>query len=229
MKKFILLLAICSLLIYHSYGQIFPIFPFPEVELTVSEKDAEIYVNNKLIKKGNATIVVPRKSCVFVKIVKAGYFIEEVKYCKKKYEPKPPKTDYITLTKDDSYWGSVSMDISNKDMTIIVNKKKSETQAWKLISQIIMSYFDIIEISDKETGYLRTAWVVQTYSKATIRTRVIIKQSDSSPLTYKIKIISEKSNEQKASVKDDEKFSKWDRVLRKYEGIVSEIQTRLKK
>ena len=48
------------------------------------------------------------------------------------------------------------------------------------------------------------------------------------PLYYKIKLISEQSGEAGTSPKSDEKFQEWNRVLRKYEGVVTEIQNRLK-
>ena len=108
-----------------------------------------------------------------------------------------------------------------------ISTKKKEDAAWKLISQIILSYFDIVEVTDKSTGYLRTAWVAQTYNASTIRTRIILKQSSSEPLQYKIKICSEISNSRDAKVKNDEDFKEWDRILRKFEPIINEVQTRL--
>jgi hypothetical protein len=46
-------------------------------------------------------------------------------------------------------------------------------------------------------------------------------------LAYKIKLISEVANSEKVSVKSDEMFMDWDRVLRKYREIIREAQTRL--
>jgi len=102
-------------------------------------------------------------------------------------------------------------------------------EAWRLISQIITSYFDVIEVTDRETGYLRTAWVVQTFKQNTIRTRVIVKLGSSDPLTYKVKLVSEESGQPMTSVKSDELFKEYDRVLRKYKEIINEIETRLTK
>ena len=99
--------------------------------------------------------------------------------------------------------------------------------AWKLMSQIIETYFDVIEVTDRETGYLRTAWVAQTFKQRTIRTRMIVKLGSTDPLTYKIKLVSEQAGAAQTSVKNDELFKEWDRVLRKYKEVIHEIQTRL--
>jgi hypothetical protein len=62
----------------------------------------------------------------------------------------------------------------------------------------------------------------------TIRTRLIIKESSSEPLVFKVKLISEESNLPLTSVKSDELYKEWDRVLRSYSDIISELQARLK-
>ncbi len=131
------------------------------------------------------------------------------------------------MKKDDAYDATEATDMANIDIEIKTNKP--EMEAWKLISQIITSYFDVIEVTDRETGYLRTAWVVQTFKQNTIRTRVIVKLGSSEPLTYKVKLVSEESGQPMTSVKSDELFKEYDRVLRKYKEIINEIETRLTK
>ncbi len=66
-----------------------------------------------------------------------------------------------------------------------------------------------------------------TYMQNTIRSRVIIKLGNSSPYTIKIKLVSEYSGEAGTSSKADEKFREWDRVLRRYENLIGDLQTRL--
>jgi len=105
---------------------------------------------------------------------------------------------------------------------------RSEADAWKILSQITMNYFDNIELADKETGYIRTSWNVKTFLGNTIRTRIIVKQADVSPLKYTIKLVSEQSRAAKTSVKDDELFLPWDRILNTYKDVISEFQSRLK-
>ena len=197
------------------------------VRLGVSEPDAKIFVDGKLMGSGQLEIVVLSYSCVNVKIEKVGYLTENITFCYKPNYSPPPKTYYVEMKKDDAFDATEATDMANIDIEIKTNKPEAE--AWKLISQIVTSYFDVIEVTSRETGYLRTSWVVQTFKQNTIRTRVIIKLGNSDPLSYKVKLISEQSGQPQTSVKSDELFKEWDRVLRKYKEIINEIQTRLVK
>lgn len=87
---------------------------------------------------------------------------------------------------------------------------------------------DVVEVTDKETGYLRTAWQLQAFKQNTIRTRIIVKQSSENPLAFKIKVVSEESRRPRTSAKSDELYRDWDRVLRKYKDVITEVQSRLR-
>ncbi|MCH9660219.1 MAG: hypothetical protein K0U54_04825 [Bacteroidetes bacterium] len=198
-----------------------------KVELGTSEGDAEIYINGKLIGKGSAVVTVPSDDCVTVIARKVGFLTERIEFCNKKKMTKPPKTYYIEMQRDDAYDASIQTDIANVDIEVKVDKMEKD-RAWKLINQIVLSYIDVIEMTDKETGYLRTAWSLKTFRQNTVRTRIIIKESSSDPLVYKIKLVSEASGLPLVSVKSDELFKEWDRVLRSYSDVVSEFQARIK-
>jgi hypothetical protein len=197
-----------------------------EVQLSTSETDAEIYIDGKLMGKGSAEVVILSNSCVTVRVEKIGYLTETITFCNKKHDAVPPKTYYVKMAKDDAYDASIQTDIANIDIEL--KTKLTETDAWKLISMIVTSYFDVIEVTDRETGYLRTSWVVQSFQQNTIRTRMIVKLGDTDPLTYKIKLVSEESKKPGTSVKSDELYREWDRVLRKYSNVIDELQSRLK-
>jgi len=196
-----------------------------KIELSVSEQDADIIVDGKLLGKGSLTITVPKNSCVNVKVVKVGFLRYEVEFCNRKDLSKPPKKYFVDMQRDDAYNASVRTDIANVDIEIKTTNGKDS--AWKLINQIVLSYSDVIEITDKETGYIRTAWQLKTFTQNTIRTRIIVKQSSDSPLAFKIKLVSEESQRPLTSVKSDELYREWDRVLRKYKDFISEAQSRL--
>ena len=196
-----------------------------EIRFSVSETEAKIFVEGKLIGTGQVQIIVPSHSCVTVKVEKASFLTTTIEFCNKPEFTAPPKTFYMQLEKDDSYDATEATDIANVD--IEVKTKKSEAEAWKLMSQIITSYFDVIEVTDRETGYLRTSWVAQTFKQRTIRTRMIVKLGSTEPLAYKIKLVSEQAGAAQTSVKSDELFKEWDRVLRKYKEVIREIQTRV--
>jgi len=195
------------------------------VRFTCSEPDAKIYVDGKLMGVGQYEVVVQSYTCVVVKVEKTAFLTGSIEFCNKPNFAPPPKAYHMVMEKDDSYDASEATDIANLDIEI--KTKKSEIDAWKLLSQIITTYFDVIEVTDRETGYLRTSWVVQTFKQRTIRTRMIVKLGSTDPLTYKVKLVSEQSNSPQMSVKNDEYFKEWDRVLRKYKEVIYEIQTRL--
>jgi hypothetical protein len=198
-----------------------------DVHVVCSEKDASIYANEVLVGTGNAIVTVPGYKELLIRVEKKGYETYTIILYNKPRTPAPPKTLYVELLKkDESFELSVQTDLVNRD--IEVSTLKSEDDAWKVISRIVTSYFDVLEVTDKETGYIRTAWSVENFSKSIVRTRVIIKLSSSNPLAYKIKIVSEYSDDPSVSIKDDQKFKNWDRCLRKYNDLIPEMQSRLK-
>ncbi|PQB03824.1 hypothetical protein [Aureitalea marina] len=197
------------------------------IEVGTSESDAEIYVNGKMVGKGTVEVTVPSNDCVTVIAKKIGFLTERIEFCNKKKMTSPPKTYYIEMQRDDAYDASVQTDIANIDIELKVNKTDKD-EAWKLINQIVLSYIDVIEMTDKETGYLRTAWELKTFKQNTVRSRIIVKEASDDPLTFKVKLVSEASGLAMVSVKSDELFKEWDRVLRRYEGVIDEFQARVK-
>jgi len=195
------------------------------VRLGISEADAKVFIDGKLMGTGQMEIMIPANACVNIRVEKIGFLVEIITFCNKPNYAPPPKTYYLEMKKDDAFDASEATDMANIDIEIKTHKP--EIDAWRLISQIITSYFDVIEVTDRETGYLRTSWVMQTFKQNTIRTRMIVKLGNSDPLTYKIKLVSEQSGQPQTSIKSDELFREWDRILRKYKEVIHEIQTRL--
>jgi hypothetical protein len=197
------------------------------VNVNSSESDAKIFVDGKDLGTGSLKVRIPNQTCVVVRIQKQGFLTSEQTYCNKKGMTRPPRSQFFILKKDDAIEASIKADQANIDFSIKVNEKYSNKDAWKILTQVITDYFDAIELSDQETSYLRTAWTVQNYTQNTIRSRAIIKLGNSSPYTIKIKLVSEYSGEAGTSSKADEKFREWDRVLRRYENLIGDLQTRL--
>ena len=198
------------------------------ITVTVDPKDANIYSNGELMGQGSVDIAIQKNDCVKIEVGKTGWLWQSAKFCNRKGYAKPPKSKYFELQKDDAFEASISgTDIANNDLPVRVRSGISEEEAWRQIAQIITSYFDIIEVTDRETGYLRTAWHMSSFSQTTIRTRLILKTSSSDPLIFTVKIVSERATGKGVSVKADERYESWDRVLRKFSGIVDEIMTRM--
>jgi len=197
------------------------------IQISASEADAKIIVDGQILGTGNAKIKVPKNSCVNVKVQKSGFLKYEQTFCNKKGMAEPPKKQFFDMKKDDAEEASIKTDQANIDFSIEVNKGQDAGEVWKRANQVVTDYFDAIEVADKETSYLRTSWSIQSFQQNTIRTRLIIKLSKSEPLTYKVKLVSEFSGAPLTSVKADEQFHDWDRVLRKYQNVISDFTSRL--
>lgn len=188
-----------------------------------TENDAKIFVDGKLVNNTSTEIKVGAYAQVNVRVEKAGYITQERNYINDGKHTLP-STDYIKLEKDDAYENSMVTNLANQD--IDVRTSHNEDDSWKLINRIITGYFDVIAVTDKATGYMCTAWVVKSFKAATIRTRLIIKTGNTDPLTYKAKLVSEIAPPGVAA-SSDESFRNWDRLLRTFENVVPELQSRL--
>lgn len=197
------------------------------VLISCSETDAAIYSNGIKVGTGQAEIIVLNDACVTINIEKVGYLEVEETICNKKGFPKPPKTKYFEMLPDPAYDASVQTDMANIDIEVVLNPDRENVESWKILNQVVTNYFDVIEISDRETGYLRTSWNMQNFENASVRTRLIVKIGSLSPLSYKVKLVSEIGGAG-TSVKSDHKFAEWDRVLRTYETVIDQIVSRMK-
>ena len=199
-----------------------------KVKVTTSPQSAKIFVNGVSMGAGQLVVTVPGNECVTVQIVEEGYIPETRTYCKKKGVSPPPKTDYFQLQPDESYTSSLQSDIANNEIVLNVKNDRTKAEAWKIIVTTILSKFDVLENNDEKLGYLRTSWVGVTFKANTVRMRVIIKQANEDPLSYKIKFVSENSGRSGTAFNADEQYRSFDRILKKYDGFLEEISTKLK-
>jgi len=198
------------------------------VMIQATPEDASISIDGRYVAKGSFSVKVPKGECVEVTAAKEGALPIRKNYCNQENAPAIPVIDTIKLVIDETFASSSPADFVNVNNIVEINPATKEADAWKIMSQIVMNYFDVLEVTDKATGYLRTAWSVKSFPNNTIRTRIIVKVADSSTLKYVVKLCSESSGKKGSNASDDSLYSEWDRVLEKYKTIVSEIQTRLK-
>jgi hypothetical protein len=189
--------------------------------ITTSKPEASITVNGKSAGNGSARVKVLAHSCVKISAAMEGMYAKTVEFCNNGLI-KMPKTYFIELEPDEAFEASVATDVANVDINI--RPSKSQSESWKAINSLVLQYIDAIEISDKDNFYLRTAWVSQSFNSGIVRTRIIVKTAG--PEQFSIKLISE-IGLPGTSVKDDEKFRPYARVLRKYSKIIEELQSRL--
>ncbi|MEJ7694010.1 hypothetical protein [Daejeonella sp.] len=197
-----------------------------QIAVRTTPEDATIKIDGRVMGKGEYKVRVPYNQCVEVIVEKAGFVLSKKSYCNEDGVQPPPIAEHLVLPADEAFISSVQSDQANINFTI--ETSKPEADAWKILSQITMNYFDNIELADKETGYIRTSWNLKNFLNNTIRTRIIVKQADIMPLKYSIKLVSEFSGEAKTSVKEDESYLPWDRILNTYKDVISEFQSRLR-
>lgn len=198
-----------------------------KVTVTTDPQTARIFINGVLTGTGKVIVTVPKNDCVRVEVKLEGYISETRTYCSKKGMTAPPNSDYIQLQADESFTSSIQSDVANNEILLSVKRGKSREDAWKTIVQTVLSKFDVLENNDEKSGYLRTAWVGQGFRSNTIRTRVIIKLSSEDPLSFKIKFISEESRRNGTSFNADELYAPFGRILKKYDGFIDELTTKL--
>jgi len=220
MKKLILILSL--LFTTGTYSQILG----GGSTINTNNNSHNIFINGQVVGQGSvAGIKIPKNECITVQVSGTGYITEIKKFCRQKGMPKMQKTEYIPLARDDSFDGTFSSDLANND--IVVNPRRgSLDEVWKNAVRLVVENFDALEVNDNDVNYLRTSWVVDTFDEFTIRTRLIARVSDEDPLEIRFKIVSERARGQ-ASPRDDERFRSWQRIMRKYEGLLEEIQSRL--
>ena len=191
---------------------------------------ARIFVNQKQAGTGSFSVKVPDGGCVKVHVEQSGFVSWDQEFCSQDNAPVPPLEQAVELVTDDSYAASVASDQANVNITVEVSPKLNEAQAWKLLASIVLGSFDVLEKSDSQTGYLRTAWQTKSWKElgVVVRTRIIVKRQSDSPLRYVVKIVSERNKDGIYSLTEDEAFVSWDRLLNSYKDVISEMQARLK-
>jgi hypothetical protein len=199
-----------------------------KVKITTSPQTAKILVNGVATGAGQLVVTVPGNECVTVEVFEEGFIPEVRTYCKKRGVSPPPKNDYIAMQPDESFTSSIQSEMTNIEIPMTVKKDRNKEDAWKIIVNTILSKFDVLENNDEKLGYLRTSWVGATFKANTIRMRIIVKQASEDPLIYKIKFVSESSGRSGTAFSSDEQYKAFNRILKKYDGFLDEITTKLK-
>jgi hypothetical protein len=197
------------------------------IAITSTPQTAKIFVNDVEIGSGTIQLEVLYNECITVAVKEEGYITETRTYCKKNGQGQPPKSDYFKLQPDDSYTASIQSDIANNEIVLNIKQGRSKEEAWKIIVASISAKFAILERNDEKAGYLRTSWIGVNFSANTVRTRLIIKRSADEKLSYKVKFVSEYSGKAGTSFSADEEFTAFNRILKKYEGLVEEMTKKL--
>ena len=205
------------------------------IKLTVEPKEASVYVNNQFVNYGFAEFSRPKKNeMVAIRIECEGYKSIETKL----YGSDRRNALSFTLQDDGFYRTTAASGIVNKFMTINLdpelytitdNGNIDVGNAWKLLHQILLNYFEEIATTDIHGGYLQTPWHYKSFhlSNKQIRTRVTVRDiSAPDKVAFQVRISSEVAS---AMAARHGEFTNIDRIVKDLEPMLQELQTRLGK
>ena len=192
----------------------------------VTPETAKIYYNGHEVGSGTYTIKFKKKEDFAVlKFEAPGYIPRTVKL----FRNNPKNTISYELFPDEAMRNSVGaeegMDLANKLFSVTCKQDMTEDIAWKRLMNIAINNFENVEVRDKEAGWIKTGWVNTTFAYQIVRTRMEIRLqfTGENELSYTVRIYSEIADRDCGT--DDQCFVKYDRVLKKYEAVISELQT----
>ena len=194
----------------------------------VIPETAKIFYNGHEVGTGSYTIKFSKKDdFVMLKFEQIGYIPKTVKL----FRENPKKTVsyelYVDEAAQNSLGSSEGIDLANKFFTVTCKQGMTEDVVWKRLMNIAVSNFENVEVRDKAAGWIRTAWVKTTFAYQIVRTRLEIQLqfTGDDELAYRVKISSEIADRDCGG--NDQCFTKYDRILKKYEQVISELQTSL--
>lgn len=187
--------------------------------INVIPDNASIIIGGTEVATGSYNLPMGKGDYVLVKLSAPGYIDKTVKV----YKTDKSRTLTYKLDVDDSFAASEgSSDLANKTMTVVVRKGMDADAVWKRIIYYTTDLFPNMEITDKSAGWIRSAWEVQSFAYVLIRTRIEIKEVPGmDDLTYKVTLRSEYAL--KTCGLDDQCFTQWDRILKKYKQSVEDL------
>ena len=173
---------------------------------------------------GSYTFKIKKEDYVIFRLSAPGYIDKTVRI----YKTNKSKTITYQLEVDEAYNASeANSDLANKSMTVNVKDGISIDEAWKRIIFYTSDLFPDMEILDKSSGWLRSAWIKQDFAYSTIRTRIEIKEVPGQDnLISKVKLQSEYAWHDCGG--NDECFKQWDRVLKVYDQAIRDLVNALK-
>lgn len=187
--------------------------------INVIPENAKIIQKGLEVGQGSYTFKIKKEDYVIFRLSAPGYIDKTVRI----YKTNKSKTITYQLEVDEAYNASeANSDLANKSMTVNVKDGISIDEAWKRIIFYTSDLFPDMEILDKSSGWLRSAWIKQDFAYSTIRTRIEIKEVPGQDnLKYRVKLQSEYAWHECGG--GDECFKQWDRVLKAYDQAIRDL------
>ena len=192
--------------------------------INVIPDNASIMVAGVEVGTGTYQLKIGRQDYVVLRLSAPGYVDKTARV----YKSDRSKSLTYKLVEDEAWISSeVSSDLANKSMTVVVREGMDAAEVWKRILYYTTDLFPNMEVSDKDAGWIRSSWELQSFAYTTIRTRIEIKEvPGQEDLRYKVTLHSEIANNDCGL--SDQCFKKWDRVLKKYKQAIEDLVNALR-
>ncbi len=192
--------------------------------VVVVPETAKIFVNGSDVGSGAYTLKFDRHTDFFVLRFEApGYLTRTVRLRK----DNPQKTISYTLEEDEAEKNSIggeSGELANKWFDVTCREGMTEDKIWKRLMNIAVNNFEDIQVRDKAAGWIKSGWKVTRFKSQTVRTRLEIRVSflEDERITYRVRLESQIKD---ADCHGPNCYSKYDRLLSKYESVIQELTT----
>ncbi len=204
------------------------------IKIVVIPSEATIKVNGSYYGDGSAVLKIKKNDFVSLECSCPGYETLNTRI----YGNDDRKTIEVKLKEDMLLKQTTESSVANNFFSVKVNKslysddptsgKRNSENAWKMAHSVLLNYFDEIMTSDAASGFIQTPWLYKNYVEAgkTLRCRVTIKESNiGGDLTFQIKMTSEMAPIQGRG--REESFLETNRIMKEFETLISEFQSRL--
>lgn len=195
-----------------------------KITINVIPETANIYIDGQMVGSGSYQVKFDRNSDFYVVKVEApGYITKTYRLLKSN----PKSTVLYQLPEDEALAASSGSEDgieANKWHEIVCRKGLSEDKVWKRLMSVCTNYFDNIEVRDKTSGWIKTAWKTIPFTHQVVRTRLEVRMSflDDDVLSYKVRISVQIRDK---DCNTEQCYKNYDRVLRTFEPMIQELQT----
>lgn len=188
--------------------------------VVVIPAEAEIYVNNEPMGKGNCEVPFDGRDKVLLTFKCNGY--ETASY----YLLRNNSDQTVTyrLDQDEAYvnseGGESASQYANRWVPIVVRPGISDDEAWMRMISIVRESFEHIEKTDKSSGWIKTFPTITSYKTSDVRTTLEICPSYATgEKQYKVRL----SFEKRRKGSGDEGWEKYDRILKIYKDVIPNL------
>ena len=132
----------------------------------------------------------------------------------------------LALMEDESWNATAESRATNTWLRMEVDKSLDAKRVWQTVIDALTTRYSSLEQLDATSGYVRTSPEVRTFShpkdgEVDIRTQVVCAIASSDPLTYKFKIVAERSTSGRT------RWVPYERVFKADATMIEELSNRL--